>query len=99
MSAVRFENDNDNVYRIIGELNMSSVPQLLKDMSVLFTGNHETRTIDLTGVSRSDSAGLALLLEWLRMAEQQHIQLNFRNLPAQMQAIIQVSGLENLILT
>lgn len=97
MSTVRFETDGEQVYRIIGELNISTVPQLLKDMSVLFSVNGESRVIDLTEVSRSDSAGLALLLEWQRLAEQQDIQLSFRNLPEQMQAIIQVSGLEKLI--
>jgi len=97
MSTVRFETDGEKVYRIIGELNMSTVPQLLKDMSVLFSVNGESRIIDLAEVSRSDSAGLALLLEWQRVAEQQDIQLSFRNLPEQMQAIIQVSGLEKLI--
>ena len=97
MSTVRFETDGEKVYRIIGELNMSTVPQLLKDMSQLFSVNGESRIIDLTEVSRSDSAGLALLLEWQRLAKEQDIQLTFRNLPEQMQAIIQVSGLDKLI--
>ena len=97
MSTVRFEKDDETVYRIIGELNMSTVPQLLHDMSEVFSVNGESRVIDLAEVSRSDSAGLALLLEWQRLAQEQDIQLTFRNLPEQMQAIIQVSGLDKLI--
>ena len=97
MSTVRFEMEGEQVYRIIGELNMSSVPQLLKDMSALFTGDGDARVLDLTEVSRSDSAGLALLLEWQAQAQQNNIQLTFRNIPQQMQAIIDISGLEKLI--
>jgi phospholipid transport system transporter-binding protein len=97
MSTVRFEKDNDTVYRIIGEMNMSTVPQLLTSMSQLFSGNADTRVIDLAEVSRSDSAGLALLLEWQRLAQEQNIQLSYRNLPEQMQSIIQISGLDKLI--
>jgi len=97
MSTVRFEVDSDQVYSIIGELNMSSVPQLLKDMSALFTGDGDARILDLTEVSRSDSAGLALLLEWQAQAQQNNIQLSFRNIPQQLQAIAKISGLEKLI--
>jgi len=97
MSTVRFEKDGETVYRIIGEMNMSTVPQLLHGMSQVFSVNGETRVIDLAEVSRSDSAGLALLLEWQRLAQEQDIQLSFRNVPEQMQAIIQISGLEELI--
>ncbi|MGD8484385.1 MAG: STAS domain-containing protein [Thioalkalispiraceae bacterium] len=97
MSSVRFETDDSQTYRIIGELNMSTVPQLLQDMAAVFSTSQQARVIDLTDVSRSDSAGLALLLEWQRLAQEQGLQLTFRNLPEQMQAIIKVSGLEKLI--
>jgi phospholipid transport system transporter-binding protein len=97
MSAVRFENDSDDVYRIIGELNMNSVPGLFQDMNGIFMANGGSRIIDLADVTRSDSAGLALLLEWQRIATERNIKLSFRNVPEQMQAIIDVSGLEDLI--
>ena len=97
MSTVRFENNNDNVYRIIGELNMATVPQLQQDMSGLFKTANDSLVIDLTEVSRSDSAGLALLLEWLAQAKHYNTSITFQNLPEQMQAIIKVSGLEDLI--
>ena len=97
MSAVRFENKNDNVYRIIGELNMATVPQLQQDMSGIFKKNTDTLAIDLAEVSRSDSAGLALLLEWLSQAKHHNTSITFQNLPEQMQAIIKVSGLDELI--
>lgn len=96
MSTVRFEN-NDNVYRIIGELNMATVPQLLNDMAGMFNKGNDTTVIDLSEVSRSDSAGLALLLEWLAQAKHHNSSITFQNLPEQMQAIIKVSGLEELI--
>ena len=97
MSSVRYEVDNEHVYRIIGELNMSTVPELLEMMSSLLDGAGQERVIDLAEVSRSDSAGLALLLDWMSQAQQKNISLSFKNLPAQMQAIIKISGLDSLI--
>ena len=97
MSAVRFENNNDNVYQIIGELNMATVPQLQQDMAGLFKTANDSLVIDLAEVSRSDSAGLALLLEWLAQAKHNNTSITFQNLPEQMQAIIKVSGLDELI--
>ena len=97
MSTVRFESEGNHVYRIIGELNMTTVPQLMQDMSGVLKADVDTKTIDLAEVSRSDSAGLALLLEWIAQSNHNNTSITFKNLPEQMQAIIKVSGLETLI--
>lgn len=52
--------------------------------------------VDLGAVDYSSSAGVALLLDWLRVATAAGKQLSFANLPAQMGSIIGVSGLETL---
>ena len=53
--------------------------------------------VDLGGVRRSNSAGVALLVEWLREAQQRQQVLLFTNVPAQMRAIIEVVDLETLL--
>ncbi len=52
--------------------------------------------VDLGAVEYSSSAGVALLLDWLRAAAAAGKQLAFANLPEQMASIIRVSGLETL---
>lgn len=81
--------------RLSGVLGMDTVPVLLAEQAGLF--NHANRiTLDLQQVERADSAGVALLLHWLREARRQNCVLSFVNLPVQMQAIARVSGVEDL---
>jgi phospholipid transport system transporter-binding protein len=44
-------------------------------------------------VSRADSAGLALLVEWQRLARRAGRELRFTDIPEQVQSLIHVSGL------
>ena len=47
-----------------------------------------------------DSAGLALMIEWLKISKKQHCTLSFINIPQQLQALAKISGIdENLPLT
>lgn len=50
----------------------------------------------LDGVRRADSAGVALLVEWLRAARASGGELHLSGLPAQMRAILAVSDLDTL---
>jgi phospholipid transport system transporter-binding protein len=77
---------------------MITVPALLQSMSSQFPANGSGEVhIDLAGVTRSDSAGLALLVEWLRLAETRDISLQFHNLPGQLREIARVSDLLPLL--
>ncbi len=82
----------DGVLHVSGELTFSSVSALLAKSSGYFESQDELR-VDLGTVSHSDSAGVALLVEWMRMAKHQGVQLSFSNIPEQMWAIIEVSDL------
>ena len=91
----RLEEVEDSWFRLSGELNFDSVPALLKTSLGLF---HEVERIDIdmSAVARSDSAGLALLVEWMRQAEKMHKPIQFLNIPQQMMAIVRVSGLDQV---
>jgi anti-anti-sigma factor len=54
-------------------------------------------TIDLGAVSYSSSAGLVLLLAWLRAAAQCGKTLRIRNMPVDMAALARVGGLAELL--
>jgi phospholipid transport system transporter-binding protein len=53
--------------------------------------------VDLGAVSYSSSAGLALLLAWLRAADQFGKTLHIKNMPADMAALAKVGGLAELL--
>lgn len=79
-----------------GELSFSTVMDLLRDSAGLLWRNSSV-TLDLTGVTRTDSAGLALLVEWIRIARQRGKSIHFCNIPEQLMAVAQVAGLGELL--
>ena len=82
---------------VSGALTFDTVPGLYKSSDSWFAGDDEI-VIDLTQVARADSAGLALMVEWLRRAQVAGRRLHFANIPAQMQTLIRVNGLQGALL-
>lgn len=62
-----------------------------------FLLEHKTVIIDLCRVGKADSAGLALLLEWLKLSKANGVQLQFNNIPSQLLALAQLSGVEHYL--
>jgi len=79
-----------------GELSFSTVSDLSRRSAGLLWQDEQV-TLDLEGVTRTDSAGLALLVEWLRIARRKGKSIQFRNIPPQMMAVAQVVGLDSLL--
>lgn len=96
MSAPRVETTADGL-RVEGDLTFATVAALLTASRPLFSGGSGDLRVDLSGVSRADSAGLALLIEWLRLARGAGRTLRFQAVPAQMQAIAAASGLSDFL--
>ena len=95
MGAAAAERDGDTL-RVRGELDFASVAELWEATESLLAAEPILR-IDLGGIHRADSAGVALLVEWLRQARQRRRDLAFINVPAQMRTIIQVADLETVL--
>ena len=51
----------------------------------------------MAGVTRCDSAAVALLLEWVRLAESRGARIAFRSLPRALEAIASISDVEDLL--
>lgn len=84
--------------RAIGELDFSTAAAALEQgEAMLATG--QRWTVDLSGVTSGDSAGVAVLLEWLSAAAARRAALSFESIPQQMLAIARISELEDLLLT
>ena len=93
----RIEKLPDGVWRISGELTFATVPRLVQSAGMEFGSGQERLQIDLGGVSHADSAGLALLISWLRQARRQEIRILFCRVPEQLLKIARVSGLETVL--
>jgi phospholipid transport system transporter-binding protein len=79
-----------------GELSFSTVTSLMQQSAQLLW-QADQLTLDLDGVTRTDSAGLALLIEWLRIARHKGKTIQFRNIPRQLMAVAEVVGLDRLL--
>lgn len=54
-------------------------------------------TVDLSAVTEVDSAGLALLLEWVSWSRQQRFALRFTGFPDKLRALARLSEVESLL--
>lgn len=81
---------------VSGTLGFNEVEALLKASHVFFEGQADL-VFDLDQVAKTDSAGLALLLEWMKMAKKSGQQIGFKKIPKQMLDIAHVSGLKDIL--
>ena len=85
-----------NQIQVGGELTFATANKLLTESAKLFA-SLTSIDIDLSAVNNSDSAGVALLVEWLRLAKQTGKKIVFTNIPEQMIVIADISGLDELL--
>lgn len=83
---------------VSGDLNFSTVMVLLEQSIPLFSNCNELK-FDLSRVNSSNSAGLALLLEWIRYAKKVAKPISFSHLPAQFVSMMQAAGIEKMLVS
>lgn len=96
MTQARIRTADDSRLNVEGELTFLTVPDLQEQARELFRAA-DSLDVDLKDVARSDSAGLALLIEWMREARRQDKTLRYLNMPTQMLAIARVSSLDQIL--
>ena len=96
MSGAAIRRAADDRLVVEGELDFTTVVALLGDARPLLEAGTDVR-IDLQGITRSDSAGLALLIEWMRTAQRLGKAIQFLNIPPQMLDIARVSSLDQVL--
>ena len=95
MASVKIKQATVKSLEIEGDLTFSTIDKnTAKIMSKLITPNDIT--VDLKQVEATDSAGLSLIIEWLKIARSRNIELAFINVPEQLQALARLSGFEYL---
>ncbi len=84
-------------FLVRGDMTFATASLALKQASALLRGNHRSIRFDLAGISRADSSGVGLLIEWMRMANSSGCQLRYSNIPASLEAMIRVGGVEGML--
>jgi phospholipid transport system transporter-binding protein len=95
-AAARIEAQEGGVLAVSGVLEFATVTALAGQAEGLLPASGPLY-IDLGGVEHTDSAGLALLVHWLRRAHHEGRLLEFRNVPVQLLEMARVSRLDNLL--
>ena len=96
MNDYVFESMGEGNFAITGSMTFGTVTRILEESKQQFD-EHPVITIDLAGVTEGDSAGLALLLEWVNWAKYYVHEIRYKNIPAQIQSIAEISEVDQML--
>lgn len=86
----------NGVVAVAGAMVFSEVSALLERSDAAFS-SRQSLVFDLSAVEKTDSAGLALIIEWMKRANESGQDICFKQLPKQLLDIAGVSELEQVI--
>ena len=96
MSKAKLEALGAGRYRVGGVLDATTVGELLEQSAARFESSGDLE-VDMAGVTEADSSGLALMIEWLRLARKRQQTIRFKNVPGQINALARISEVEDLL--
>lgn len=89
--------EDNALARIFGRIDIDSSPALRDRLLALFEAPHaKFVSIDLSAVTHIDSSGVATLVETLRIARSQNIELNLQGLEGRLLRLFQSTGILSL---
>jgi phospholipid transport system transporter-binding protein len=96
MSEFTIEDAGSGCFLVKGKMTFRTAGQILADSELMFE-DHTRIEVDLTGVTHTDSAGLALLLEWITWANHTVREIRFVGTPAKIDAIAKTTEVDHLL--
>lgn len=95
MSKLQFIEQDIGHFIVAGNLTFATIGKdTLKSMMSLTSAREIT--LDLKQVGLTDSAGLALMIEWLKYARSKRTHTVFKNIPEQLRNLAKLSGLDKI---
>lgn len=91
-----FTDAGDGRFVLTGSLGFFTARRILEASEAAFP-KQPAVVVDLTGVTHADSAGLAVLLEWVTWAHHSGTEIRFQGVPKQVRAIAHISEVEGLL--
>jgi phospholipid transport system transporter-binding protein len=86
----------DGEFKLTGVLGFDTAATILKRSDEAFAGR-SGQSVDLSGVTHADSAGLSVLLTWVERARRDGRVLKFTGLPEQLRGIARLCAVEPLL--
>lgn len=96
MSDFTLEDLGEGHFTLSGEMSFDTAERILEASEKPFA-DHTRIEIDLSGVTLSDSAGLALLLEWVTWANHTVREIRFSGMPERVMAIAKTTEVDGLL--
>lgn len=95
-SRIVLKRREDGCFILSGTLSFKTVPVVWRQGLDVFN-EAPSLLLDLSSIKRSDSAGVALLIEWMRFARRHNKPISYINMPQQMLAIVRASSLDTIL--
>jgi len=86
----------DGKFALSGSMTFQTAGRLLRECEELFS-DHSRIEMDLSGITETDSAGLALMLEWITWANHTVREIRFTGTPDKIDAIARTTEVEHLL--
>jgi phospholipid transport system transporter-binding protein len=86
----------DSSYAIEGVLDFDSVASLVAEGERMLSGSGRI-DVDLGAIREANSAGLALVLEWMDMARRRRRDLRLHNLPESLMRLASLANVSGLL--
>lgn len=96
MSKFELNDLGEGHFALSGEMTFETAERILLASEEPFE-QHTRIEVDLSGVTRADSAGLALLLEWITWANHTVREIRFLSMPERILAIARTTEVEQLL--
>ncbi|WP_305909083.1 STAS domain-containing protein [Methylomarinum sp. Ch1-1] len=93
MARLNITEQTPGQFVVEGALTFSSIDKKTVK-SFNFLKSAERICIDLQKVETTDSAGLALMIEWIKQSKLYNTELAFKNIPQQLLALAKLSGFD-----
>ena len=89
--------DSPAQWQLRGNLDFETVPALLTQVQRELSRAASQLEVDLDGIHHSDSAGMALLMEWTRLARGHDVEVHFLRAPQQLRELARLTSLSDLL--
>ena len=96
MSDFTLEEKEGGKFALSGKMTFGTAGDILSESEEPFE-QHTRIEVDLSGVTHTDSAGLALLLEWITWANHTVREIRFTGVPPKLDAIAKVTEVDRLL--
>jgi len=96
MSKYQLKDLGGGRFTLSGRMAFDTAGQILRESEAPFA-EHTRIEVDLASVEETDSAGLALLLEWITWANHTVREIRFIQMPEKIQAIARTTEVEHLL--